>query len=360
VRVLFPLKIIRQQATITPPEYTGLPETVSETGEMAALVGSHLKLDFELDRAPNTAWMELRPLISATSDEVPAVQRLPLAIDGAKLSAELDLTRDHAYSILATASDGMELPKNSFRLRAQRDQPPQVWFDSPPEAVEVHTLADVLPLEHFQLSQQDSVMYYAFAEDTKPGRPQRTETDLRFIDIRPFRRNYHLLDPAQAMNRGPQLKTLGELIARQRYALNRTIQLDKKQQYSGQADVAGTDALIKFESELAQSTREFAEGLLARGIDDIELMFQAETSMLAAADSLSAGNYETATLQMRDALKYLIESRNRLEIFLSRNGNRQLQERLRAFDRMQRQKLRRPKSDEEATRQIVQQLQDLA
>src|SRR5437667_12441025 len=82
--------------------------------------------------------------------------------------------------------------------------------------------------------------------------------------------------------------------------------------------------------------------------------------MLPAADSLAAGNYETATLQMRDALKYLIEGRNRLDILASRNGNRQLQERLRAFDRMQRQKLRRPKSDEEATRQIVQQLKDLA
>ena len=33
-------------------------------------------------------------------------------------------------------------------------------------------------------------MYYGFAEDIKPGQAQRTETDLRFIDIRPFRRNY--------------------------------------------------------------------------------------------------------------------------------------------------------------------------
>jgi hypothetical protein len=423
VAVLFPLKMVRQKVTITPPEYTGLAPTVSETGEISALVGSHLQLEWELDRTPNTAWMELHPLVSATPGEEPAVQRVPLAIDGAKLSAEIDLTSDQAYSIIATAADGMELPKNSFRLRAQRDQPPQVWFDSPSEAIEVHTLAEVLmrirtsddfglsragimfqvnneelyplldkdfkdtsfkeaaeelattgrltpqtratlesilPLEHFQLSQQDSVMYYAFAEDNRPDRPQRTETDLRFIDIRPFRRNYRLLDPADGAGRRLQLTSLRELIARQRYALNRTIQLDKKAQYSGQADVAATDSLVKFETELAQSTREFAEGLLARGIDDIELLFQAETSMLASADSLAAGNYETATLQMRDALKYLIEGRNRLEIFISRNGNRQLQERLRAFDRMQRQKLRRPKSDEEATRQIVQQLKDLA
>src|SRR5439155_17125658 len=64
------------------------------------------------------------------------------------------------------------------------------------------TLEKVLPLEHFRLSQQDSVMYYGFAEDIKPGQAQRTETDLRFIDIRPFRRNYRLIDPQDRMGQG--------------------------------------------------------------------------------------------------------------------------------------------------------------
>jgi len=48
------------------------------------------------------------------------------------------------------------------------------------------SLEKVLPLEHFELAQTDSVMYYAFAEDNKPEMAQRTQTDLRFIDIRPF------------------------------------------------------------------------------------------------------------------------------------------------------------------------------
>ncbi len=126
------------------------------------------------------------------------------------------------------------------------------------------------------------------------------------------------------MNQGPQLKSLEELIARQRYALNRTIQLSRRFERSGQADLAGVDSLIKFEGELAKSTRELAEGLEARGIDDTELLYQAETAMLGATDSLSAGKYDTATLQQRDALKYLIEGRNRLQIFIMKNPNRQL------------------------------------
>src|SRR5437867_10879379 len=97
------------------------------------------------------------------------------------------------------------------------------------------TLEKVLPLEHFKLNQQDSVMYYAFAEDNRPGAAQRTESELRFIDIRPFRRLYRIVDNGNGMpmEQGPQLKSLEELIARQRYALNRTIQLARQFKRTG-------------------------------------------------------------------------------------------------------------------------------
>jgi hypothetical protein len=126
----------------------------------------------------------------------------------------------------------------------------------------------------------------------RPGQPQRTETDLRFIDIRPFRRNYRLIDPQDRMGQGGRtFKALEEIIGRQRFALNRTIQLERKRQHTGQPDLPATDALVKVEGELAQAVRDIAEGLLARGVDDVELLFQAETAMLAAADSLEAARH---------------------------------------------------------------------
>ena len=205
-------------------------------------------------------------------------------------------------------------------------------------------------------------MYYAFAEDIRPSGAQRTESDLRFIDIRPFRRTFRVFDneDGMGMGQGSQLKSLEELIARQRYALNRSIQLDRRFKQSGQADLSGVDSLIKFQGELAKFTRELAEGLQRRGVDDTELLFQAEASMLGATDSLSAGNYETATLQERDALKYLIEGRNRIQQSILKNPNRQQLAKLRSFDRMQRQKLRRPKSDEQEAKELVQKLEQLA
>src|SRR4029450_5951970 len=128
-----------------------------------------------------------------------------------------------------------------------------------------------------------------------------------FIDIRPFRRTFRLLDSdgGMPMGQGPQLKSLEELIGRQRYALNRSIQIDRRFKQSGQADLSGVDSLVKFQGELAKFARELAEGLQRRGVDDTELLFQAEASMLAATDSLSAGNYETAAAQGRGGGKYL-------------------------------------------------------
>lgn len=419
--VLYPLKIAKIQATMQAPEYTGLKEQVVEGGNITGLAGTQVKVDIELDRAAQEAWLEFED-VGRRAAEGPAVTKLPLTIDGKNLMANFELAKDRKMTVVAKAVDGMELPENVFRVRVRKDEAPQVWFESPSEALEVHSLVELmmrirasddfglsragimfevnneeeypllahdfqaaaeeltatgklspqtratlekmLPLEHFQLTAQDSVMYYAFAEDNKPGTPQRTESDLRFVDIRPFRRIYRLQDGEDGMTEGnrPQLKSLDELIARQRYALNRTMQLEKRFKHTGEADLAGIDSVIKFEGELAKFTRELAEGLEARGVDpsDTELLYQAETSMLGATDSLSAGNYETAVLQERDAVKYLIEGREKVEESISKNPNRQQLAQLRNFDRTQRQKIRKPKTDEEEAKEVAQRLEQLA
>jgi hypothetical protein len=420
VEVLYPLKIARIEATLLAPQYTGLKEQVVDGGNISGLAGTQVTLQIELDRAPQKASLALRDV--PRRKESPQAAKLPLTIDGKTLTASFELVSDQEFAVEAQAADGMELPENKFRIRVRKDEPPQVWFESPSEALEVHSLVELLmrirvsddfglsragimfevnneeeypllahdflaaaaelketgqlspqtratlekalPLEHFQLTPQDSVMYYAFAEDNRPDNAQRTESDLRFVDIRPFKRTYRIQDADGEMpgGDGPQLKSLGELIARQRYALNRTMQLEKRFKHTAEADLAGTDAMIKFEGELAKFTRELAEGLEARGVDpsETELLFQAETSMLGATDSLSAGNYETAVLQERDAVKYLIEGRNRIQESISKNPNRQQVAQLRAFDRTQRQKLRRPKTDEEEAKELAKRLEELA
>ena len=184
-------------------------------------------------------------------------------------------------------------------------------------------LEKVLPLEFFELTQKDSVMYFAFAEDNRPDSPQRTETDMRFIDIRPFKRTYQIVDPdpMPGMGGGGGFKTLGELVQWQRHALNRTMQIEKRAAAGRKPDASTLDQLMAFETDLAASVRETAEGLIARGFDDVELFYRAETAMLAAVDSLSVDKWKNATLQTKDALKALIEARTNLQIQIMKNSD---------------------------------------
>ena len=340
----------------------------------------------------------------------------------ATLTASLTLNEDRNYSIVADAEDGTRLPENKYRIRVREDQPPQVTIEEPTDAVEVHSLAElpmrirvrddyglskagivfqinneqqiplvaqdfatvvaaanevaesgkvspttqaalekVLPLEFFELTQKDSLMYFAFAEDNRPDNPQRTETDMRFIDIRPFKRTFQVLDP-DPMNRmgmGGGFKTLEELIQKQRFGLNRTMQIEKRAVAGRKPDAVTLDQMMQFETELAKNVRETAEGLIARGVDDVELFFQAETAMLAAVDSLSVAKWENATLQMKDALKFLIEARETLRIAIFKNPDAARLAALRQFDRMQAQKIRRPKTDKEEARELIRRLEQL-
>ncbi len=62
----------------------------------------------------------------------------------------------------------------------------------PAKARTTAALQEMLLLEKLAASPTDSLTYYAFAEDNYPAGAKRTETDLRYLDIRPFKREYKL------------------------------------------------------------------------------------------------------------------------------------------------------------------------
>jgi hypothetical protein len=425
VRVRYPLALKQIEVELTPPEYTGHPPAKSSDGNITAVEGSIASFTFELDQTPKTASLVVTDLARRTIDDEPApeTQSLPLEIDGARLTATLPLTVDQKYSIIAETEEGQRLPENSYRIRVRQDQAPEVYFEAPRDPIDVHTLAEVLmrirvrddfglsragivfevnneeeyplltedfvtaaeelktlgkltpdtqaalekvlPLEFFQLSQKDSVAYYAFAEDNYPGTPHRTVSDLRFIDIRPFRIQYRVFDPDPNGGGGgsrPRVASLEELIRRQRFNLNRTMNIDRRAQRGERVDLNAIDSLMQSETELANATRELTDFLIGFGndnlADEIQLLLQAESNMLAAVDSLSAGKYPTSVLQERDALKELIEGRNRLLTAIFKNP--ELARRFAAADRRIAQKLRRPKSDKQEAEEVVRRLRQLA
>jgi hypothetical protein len=459
VEIRRPLRIDESKIDLTPPSYTGQPTSTSLDLNLSVLQGTVAKFEIRFDKPVKSASLVLAPRKQPRDDDdknepevvplrshhaprdEPNRETRGLAADAvggttsgdarlvtrsvtATIGVELTLNEDRNYSIVAEAVDGTRLPENKYRIRVREDQPPQVTIEEPTDAVEVHTLAEllmrirvrddyglskagvvfqinneqevpliaqdfetvvaaaneaaatdgkispttqaalekVLPLEVFELTQKDSVMYFGFAEDNRPDKPQRTETEMRFIDIRPFKRTYRVVDPdpgnMMGMNQG--LKTLGELIQRQRFALNRTMLIEKRANSGQRPDATTLDELMKFETELAESTRALAERLDSLGFPDTEVYYQAETAMLAAVDSLSVGKWENATLQMRDALKFLIEARNGFELLIRKNPpDPSKLAALRQFDRLQAQKLRRPKTDKEEARELIRRLEEL-
>ena len=397
------LKFIGTRVEVLAPTYAGIAPLTYENGSFSAVQGSTARIRFQLDRPPAAATLVVKDLAQATA--VP--RRVELAVQDAFVSAELPLAGDIEYTVEARDAAGVSAVANRHRVRVTADQPPRVWFDEPADNMEVHTLAEVvmraharddfglsrvgivfqvnneeertlvlqeigqpyqreaqteqvLMLEQFLLTQKDCVGYYAFADDNRPGAPQRTTTELRFIDIRPFLRTYQLVDPGDGEGNGRgsrDLKSLDEVIARQRFNLNQTMRLETRSKV--QLDLAQVERVAALENELAGFTHSLADFLAGLGVDGAAILTQAEEAMLSAVDSLQGTKFTTAIGQERDALRYLMEARNTVQFALSKKS-RAVQAQARAFDRLQRQKLRLPKEKAEALAQIAEELARLA
>lgn len=417
VAVRFPLRVADLQITLEPPAYTRLPASTVNDGNLSAIEGTQARFRIELDRPPAHASIHVTPY-SRDPKGRPEPQAMPVQVDGAVISMKMPLVADATWQLDARDEDGTRLSETKYRIRIRKDQPPQVWFEEPQDPISVHALAEIvmrararddiglkraaivfqinsedehelafadfaeaaeelrttgrlsvstqtalegkLPLELFELTQKDSVTYWAYAEDNYPDGPHRTLTDLRFLDIRPFKLIYRVPDPMDGMGAGgPRVATLNELITRQRFALNRTLRM-ARQPDAAAPDLSALDRMIAFQSELAGMTRQLAVFFENRANDAAELIYAAEAAMLAAVDSLTVGKFEQASDQQRDALRYLIEGRNAVIILLMQANGTELQNALNRFNREMMTKLRRQRQEQTAEEDLAQRLQQLA
>jgi hypothetical protein len=233
-----PIAIVKFEADLVPPSYTGLKASTVAGGDIEVVEGTEVRFRVELDRTAAEAFLAVK----AATEKSPAME-----VADRTLSLQLPFREEADYRITARAADGTRLRETAYRIRVRKDQLPRVAFVEPEEALEVHPIAEVLAkvrvdddfgltrsgivfrvnggeertlvlkdfkpstgkgpesasgkvtqamleevlrLEQFPLEQTDSITYYAFAEDNYPEKGHRVETELRFIDIRPFRRLY--------------------------------------------------------------------------------------------------------------------------------------------------------------------------
>ena len=154
-----------------------------------------------------------------------------------------------------------------------------------------------------------------------------------------------------------EFTSLGELIARQRFNLNRATRLARHK--PGDRVVAEDPLKIAgFEETLAGLTREFTEGVEGIVGQRVEPLHAAEEAMLGAIAALDHGQNTRAPADMAVALRHLIEARDTLRILIGQDPA--AARAMRNFDRTQTQKIRRPKKDEAEAEEIAARLEALA
>ena len=111
--------------------------------------------------------------------------------------------------------------------------------------------------------------------------------------------------------------------------------------------------------ELAVNTAGLEDDLGIDGDRISDLFFAAEREMLAAVDSMSIGKFDSGVLQQKDALRHLVEARNRIEAE-GPIGDGGLARQLFLLSRRMMQKLRLLETDAEKGQQIALALRSLA
>jgi len=378
VRVIHPLVLKGLEAKVTPPPYTRRKQEVVKQGNLQVIEGSSVELQIALNHAPTSAEL----LLGGPGEA--SVQVPLLNIGDAKLAGRLPaIAKDVQYQINAVDAEGLKLEIAPFRIKVTPDQKPTLRFVRPEDSLAVTPTTEVpieveagddfgvsqvgitykvgngpeetlhladykdqpvtaqalatLYLEKHQIAYPDEISYYAFALDNYPPEPHRVVSELRFIDILPYKQEYQFAEGEGEPSSGSL--SLEELIARQRVNLSRTFVLEGDRSIDEKAAMR----LSTFEEELATATTEFYEGLKARGVD-IPALDEAAGAMRSATAALDKKELPSAQSHEEAALKSLISVRRNLRKLLSLSSANQASE-CRKFDRQQVQKIRRPPQD---------------
>jgi hypothetical protein len=395
LQVLQPLTQESFSARVEPPPYTHLAAESLDQMEFTVVEGSEVAWRLRLSRAPQEAEL----VMSATQ---PGTRPKPLVIEGTTVVCDLtQMNQTQQFFVRAEAADGMQFQSDRIRIRVKPDDSPTVLLRKPDRDIEVTPTTEValaldvsddfgltkagieyqigdgekrtlwqqdldgtetslsavpvLYLEEHALSHDDAITYYAFAEDSRP-QPRRRRSELRFIDIRPYQRQYQVVDGNCSGDSGSCL-TLEELIARQRHNLRRTFANSDRQPVS--ENLAAR--LARFQAEIREATVEFSQGWQQR-FGPLPALDAATESMQQAADSLAARQFQTALSPQEAALAGLVKARQNFRQFVKNCSGGQFAQ-CQRFDNEMRQKLRVEKQERDAQQSLAktrEQLQQLA
>jgi hypothetical protein len=351
--VIHPLELRKISATIEPLPYTKRKSVTVNEGDFQAIEGSLVRFRVELDRPPQTARIAFLEN-GKPSESMPAI---PLKVQGKVLEGLLtSATKDLDYVVQAEADDGMTLDPKKLHISIQPDRKPSIKFMKPAPVIEALPSSEVtmqidakddfglanvkivyrigegpwetllydeksdqplsmaglttLYLEKHHLNLRDGIVYYAIAEDNYPSGPHKVESELQFIDIRPYKREFEAVKPGSGKG---ECENLEKLIGKQRGNLQRAF---------AQSGVEAVDdkvakKLSKEERALAKRTKKFADKI-ARAYGPIPCLYDAVSAMESASGKLDGKKIKPACADESTALTNLIKARQNLRTLMAK------------------------------------------
>lgn len=400
VTVKVPIVLQHWNATVVPPQYTGLPEQQGPLETLSIPEGSRIQIEAEYSRSPST--------VEATAS-TDAERALDAEIQDGTVRFSIVAGGEPIELVAkATTSDGM-IDESSVRIEVIPDREPLVRFTSPaddseaiataelefvPEAKDDYSLTSVgiryriddgeeqtlwesspndsaqeirtsvrMALEEMDLSYPQAITYYAYAIDNRSDQPQRVTSELRFVDIRPFDRSYEFVDGQCNSNCQGECLSLEKLIKQQREILGRTFAASNQ----STSVAAISKKLAQQQQTLAGQTRELTIALEQK-VGPMPSLAVAATEMDHATEDLlqtegspaqthaaqtHAAQIQAAQTHEETALASLIAARRNLRKILKQNNSQS--QACKSVDKQQMDKLRKPESQQQQQEQDQQQ-----
>ena len=336
------------------PAYTGLaPQRVEDGGDIAALRGTEVRIEV----TPTVAVAGGRLQIEKEGGGFETVELT--AGEGGPLHAALTIERETFYRVELPGPDGVFVAASpEYAIEILENQPPVVSFTTPGRDVRAHKLEEVFAqvkveddygvarlelvyaingaeentlvllggnrrpkqfegghtfyLEELELQDGDFISYYARAAETgERGRAATVTTDIYFVEISPFTKNYRQAEQGMGGMQGAgQMDNALSLRQRQIVAATFKLVRDRKEFDAGEYEENLTTVAL-----MQGRLREQVETLVVRmqnrlrGEDDFQSIAEDLTAAAAemgpAQEHLSGQRPKEALGPEQRALKFL-------------------------------------------------------
>ena len=324
------------------PAFTGLAARVETGGDVFAPQGTLVTVTVHSDKPVSDGALRL-----AAGGVIPLRREAPAA-----LSASFEVTRDDAYRIALRDADGLSnRAAAEYVIRATPDAPPLVEVRRPggdreitpleEVVIEAHAEDDfalarfdlvyavagtadrvvdllgpdrvangdgvhILYAEDLDVAPGDVISYYARAGDANPARVRETRSDIYFLEVRPFEREFE--DAPSQSSLSMDAGAVGQLADVQKEIVAATWRLDGRPGLA--AEDADLVAVADAQAELRQTALGAAARMLqrGRGRPERQALAAAVDAMARAEEALRSASTGAALPREMEALAALLRA----------------------------------------------------